>query len=45
MTQARSSGGPHDVQTDSVTIGVADEHIGAIVGRAGRNIVEISQVS
>lgn len=25
-------------------IGVADEHIGVIVGRGGRNIMEISQV-
>ncbi|RWR91958.1 protein BTR1 isoform X2 [Cinnamomum micranthum f. kanehirae] len=30
---------------NSVTIGVADEHIGAVVGRGGRNIMEISQVS
>ncbi|OAY81114.1 protein BTR1-like isoform X2 [Ananas comosus] len=29
----------------SVTIGVADEHIGAVVGRGGRNIMEISQIS
>ncbi|PIA54949.1 hypothetical protein AQUCO_00901094v1 [Aquilegia coerulea] len=29
----------------SVTIGVADEHIGVVVGRGGRNIMEISQVS
>ncbi|KAF5188745.1 Btr1 [Thalictrum thalictroides] len=29
----------------SVTIGVADEHIGIVVGRGGRNIMEISQVS
>jgi RNA-binding protein Nova len=27
-----------------VTIGVADEHIGLVVGRGGRNIMEISQV-
>lgn len=27
-----------------MTIGVADEHIGLVVGRGGRNIVEISQV-
>lgn len=26
---------------DSLTIGIADEHIGAVVGRAGRNITEI----
>lgn len=29
----------------SVTIGVADEHIGAVVGRGGRNIQEIIQAS
>lgn len=28
----------------SVTIGVADEHIGLVVGRGGRSIMEISQV-
>lgn len=32
-------------RTNSVTIGVADEHIGLVVGRGGRNITEISQVS
>lgn len=31
-------------RTNSVTIGVADEHIGLVVGRGGRNITEISQV-
>jgi len=30
---------------ESITIGVADEHIGAVVGRAGRNITEIIQAS
>lgn len=30
---------------NSVTLGVADEHIGLVVGRNGRNIMEISQVS
>lgn len=44
MPQGRPSGGSHDGHADSVTIGVADEHIGAIVGRGGRNIMEISQV-
>ncbi|KAK3030058.1 hypothetical protein RJ639_038469 [Escallonia herrerae] len=29
----------------SMTIGVADEHIGIVVGRGGRNIVDITQVS
>ncbi|XP_015582998.1 protein BTR1 isoform X2 [Ricinus communis] len=32
-------------RTNSVTIGVADAHIGLVVGRGGRNIMEISQVS
>ncbi|CAA7399000.1 unnamed protein product [Spirodela intermedia] len=45
MPQARPSSGAHDGHADSVTIGVADEHIGAIVGRGGRNIMEISQAS
>jgi len=30
---------------ESLTIGIADEHIGAVVGRAGRNITEIIQAS
>ena len=30
--------------SNSLTIGVADEHIGLVVGRGGRNIMEISQV-
>ncbi|XP_043707381.1 protein BTR1-like isoform X2 [Telopea speciosissima] len=34
-----------DNRGNSVTIGVADEHIGVVVGRGGRNIMEISQVS
>ncbi|GMH13289.1 hypothetical protein Nepgr_015130 [Nepenthes gracilis] len=29
----------------SITIGVADEHIGVVVGRGGRSIMEISQIS
>lgn len=33
-----------DVPSNSVTIGVSDSHIGFIVGRGGRNIMEISQV-
>ncbi|GKU91634.1 hypothetical protein SLEP1_g5479 [Rubroshorea leprosula] len=32
-------------RSNSLTIGVADEHVGLILGRGGRNIVEISQVS
>ncbi|KAL2943231.1 Protein BTR1 [Bienertia sinuspersici] len=32
-------------QGNSLTIGVADEHIGVVVGRGGRNILEISQAS
>ncbi|XWS75234.1 hypothetical protein CRYUN_Cryun01aG0068200 [Craigia yunnanensis] len=31
--------------SNSVTIGVSDEHIGLVLGRGGRNITEISQVS
>lgn len=40
-----SSMGSQEDHGNSVTIGVADEHIGAVVGRGGRNIMEISQVS
>ncbi|PIN06888.1 RNA-binding protein NOVA1/PASILLA [Handroanthus impetiginosus] len=32
-------------RSTSVTIGIADEHIGLIVGRGGRTIMEISQFS
>ncbi|KAE9619248.1 putative K domain-containing protein [Lupinus albus] len=32
-------------QSNSVTIGVADEHIGLVVGRGGRNLMDISQNS
>ncbi|KAH6832675.1 binding to TOMV RNA 1L [Perilla frutescens var. hirtella] len=32
-------------KSSSVTIGVADEHIGLVVGRGGRNIMEINQLS
>ncbi|KAK4252969.1 hypothetical protein QN277_010813 [Acacia crassicarpa] len=32
-------------QSKSLTIGVADGHIGLVVGRGGRNIMEISQIS
>jgi transcription antitermination factor NusA-like protein len=39
---------PSDVfqedRTNSVTIGVADKYIGLVVGRGGRNIMEIIQV-
>ena len=28
-----------------MTIGVADEHIGLVVGRGGRNLMEITQVN
>ena len=31
-------------RSNSVTIGVADGHIGLVVGRGGRTIMEISQV-
>ncbi|KAK8488711.1 hypothetical protein V6N13_061996 [Hibiscus sabdariffa] len=30
---------------NSITIGVSDDHIGLVLGRGGRNIMEISQVS
>ncbi|KAL6586324.1 hypothetical protein OROMI_001312 [Orobanche minor] len=39
---------PNKVQEDrssSITIGIADEHIGIVVGRGGRNIMELSQLS
>lgn len=45
MILARTSGGTTEGLKNSVTIGVADEHVGAVVGRAGKNIMEISQVS
>ncbi|KAL2555564.1 Protein BTR1 [Forsythia ovata] len=32
-------------RNSSVTIGVADEHIGLVVGRGGRTLMEISQLS
>ncbi|MBA0598466.1 hypothetical protein Gorai_008228, partial [Gossypium raimondii] len=32
-------------RSNSITIGVPDEHIGLVLGRGGRNIMEISQVS
>lgn len=31
--------------SNSLTLGVPDEHIGIVVGRSGRNIAEISQIS
>ncbi|KAL9258448.1 BTR1-like protein [Drosera capensis] len=34
-----------DDRSNSITIGVADEYIGVVVGRGGRNIMEISQLS
>ncbi|XP_047966390.1 protein BTR1-like [Salvia hispanica] len=39
---------PNKTQEDrssSVTIGIPDEHIGIVVGRGGRNIMELSQLS
>lgn len=33
-----------DDTSSSMTIGVADEHIGLVVGRGGRNLMDISQV-
>ncbi|PWA78664.1 K Homology domain-containing protein [Artemisia annua] len=31
--------------TKSVTLAIADEHVGIVVGRSGRNIAEITQIS
>lgn len=31
-------------RNNTVTIGVADEHVGLVLGRNGRSIMEISQV-
>ncbi|XP_039129341.1 protein BTR1-like [Dioscorea cayenensis subsp. rotundata] len=45
VVSARSPAGPNEYQGDSVTIGIADEHIGVVVGRGGRNIMEITQGS
>ncbi|KAH0435717.1 hypothetical protein IEQ34_026542 [Dendrobium chrysotoxum] len=42
---ARSLQETNDVQGNSTTLGVPDEHIGAVVGRGGRNILEITQIS
>ncbi|XP_059307605.1 protein BTR1-like isoform X2 [Lycium ferocissimum] len=36
---------PQEDKNDSVTIGVADERIGLVLGRNGRSIMEISQLS
>lgn len=35
---------PQEDRSSSVTIGIPDEHIGIVVGRGGRNIMEMSQV-
>ncbi|XP_008794247.2 protein BTR1-like [Phoenix dactylifera] len=45
FVSTRSSAGTSGSRGNSLMIGVADEHIGAVVGRGGRNIMEISQVS
>ncbi|XP_042011697.1 protein BTR1-like [Salvia splendens] len=34
-----------DDRSTSMTIGVADEHIGLVVGRGGRNLMEITQLT
>lgn len=44
VVSTRLSAGTSDGRGNSLMIGVADEHIGAVVGRGGRNIMEISQV-
>ncbi|CAN4115065.1 unnamed protein product [Withania somnifera] len=36
---------PQEYGDNSVTIGVADEHVGLVLGRNGRSIIEISQLS
>ncbi|TMW80970.1 protein BTR1-like [Solanum lycopersicum] len=36
---------PLEVRDNSMTIGVADEHVGLVLGRNGRSIIEISQLS
>ncbi|KAH0745391.1 hypothetical protein KY285_007048 [Solanum tuberosum] len=36
---------PTEVGDNSMTIGVADEHVGLVLGRNGRSIIEISQLS
>ncbi|XP_058076974.1 protein BTR1 isoform X2 [Magnolia sinica] len=41
----RSTVGSQENRGDALTFGVADEHIGAVVGRGGRNITEICQAS
>ncbi|WOH02421.1 hypothetical protein DCAR_0521810 [Daucus carota subsp. sativus] len=41
----RPNNNKDDRNSNSVTIGVADEHIGLVLGRGGRNVIEISQVS
>uniref|UniRef100_A0A2P2JU93 K Homology domain-containing protein n=1 Tax=Rhizophora mucronata TaxID=61149 RepID=A0A2P2JU93_RHIMU len=40
-----STGHFQEDHTNFVTIGVPDDHIGLVVGRGGRNIMEINQVS
>ncbi|KAL6545391.1 hypothetical protein OROGR_009265 [Orobanche gracilis] len=41
----RSPNQVHEDRSSSITIGIADEHIGIVVGRGGRNIMELSQLS
>lgn len=42
---AKFQNNKHVDQSNSVIIGVEDEHIGIVVGRGGKNITEISQIS
>ncbi|KAM0942034.1 putative K domain-containing protein [Dioscorea sansibarensis] len=42
---ASSPARPLEHQNDSLTFAVPDEHIGAILGRGGRNIMEITQAT
>ncbi|RZC90884.1 hypothetical protein C5167_028714 [Papaver somniferum] len=41
----KHSGESQEDRSNSVTIGVSDDHIGLVVGRGGRNLQEITQVS
>ncbi|ONK57265.1 uncharacterized protein A4U43_C10F18300 [Asparagus officinalis] len=45
LISTRSSPGGSEGEGISVTIGVADEHIGFVLGRGGRTIMEIIQIS
>uniref|UniRef100_A0A7N0RF08 K Homology domain-containing protein n=1 Tax=Kalanchoe fedtschenkoi TaxID=63787 RepID=A0A7N0RF08_KALFE len=44
-TRGKFPNNKDDQNNSSVTIGISDDHIGLVLGRGGRNITEISQVS